>query len=84
MPGGNDPGLATYRDWSARREEVLADAQGGLAQKLNGNQVFLDLVIGDRSDQTMRLTFMLFEQCPLACANFHALCTHSILSLIHI
>jgi len=83
MSRGSDPGLATLQDWSGKREQVLEQAQSGIANAVGGggNQVFIDLVVGDRSDQPMRLVFMLFEQTPLAFANFHALCAHSISGL---
>ena len=71
-------GLATLQDWSGKREEVLLQAQSGIASAHEGNQCFLDLVVGERGDQPMRLVFMLFEQTPLAFANFMALCTHSV------
>ena len=80
MSRGADPGLATLQDWSGKHNEVLQQAQTGIANGVGGggNQVFIDLVVGDRTDQPMRLVFMLFEQTPLAFANFHALCTHSV------
>lgn len=68
--------MAQVTDWDALRETALAASQSGWP-KLSGNQVFLDLVIGARSEQPMRLVFCLFEQTPLAFANFHALCTQS-------
>ena len=72
-------GLATWKDWSGKRDEVLLQAQSGIGKAHdNSNQCFLDLVVGDRGDQPMRLVFMLFEQTPLAFANFTALCTHSV------
>ena len=70
-------GLANLTDRTARRAEVLQKAVSGLGESLGGNQVFLDVVHGDRTEQPMRLVFQLFEQTPLAFANFHALCTHS-------
>eukprot|EP00966_Prymnesium_polylepis_P054008 1248421-Prymnesium_polylepis.1 len=43
-----------------------------------GNQVYLDLTVDGRTEQTMRLVFGLFlEQVPLAAANFYHLCTHT-------
>ena len=75
---GRDTGLAPLLDWSGERAKVLARVPAGLAQQEDGDQVFLDLVVGDRSDQTMRFTFQLFEQTPLAFANFMALCKHSV------
>ena len=82
MPrGGSDPGLATLRHWGGKREEVLSQAQAGIAQAHGGNQAFLDLVAGDRADQPFRLVFQLNEQTPLAFANFMALCTHSVSGL---
>eukprot|EP00967_Tisochrysis_lutea_P079917 scaffold109524_cov35-Tisochrysis_lutea.AAC.3 len=69
-------GLATRRNWAANRAEVLSEKQSGWAS-LEGNQVYLDLVIGGKRDQTMRLVFALFlDEVPLAAANFHALCSH--------
>ena len=75
--GRGDNGLATPTNWAGRRSEVLEQAQNGICNTLGGNQVYIDLVVGDRSEQPMRLVFMLFEQTPLALANFHALCTSS-------
>jgi len=69
-------GLACKRDWSANRAEVLADKQSGWSS-LEGNQVYLDIVVGGRREQMRRLVFALFlDEVPLAAANFHALCTH--------
>lgn len=57
--GRNDPGLAVYVDWAARKREVLEQAQAGWPA-LAGNQVYLDLTIDGRTEQTMRLVFGLF------------------------
>ena len=73
----NAGGLATLQDWDKHRVKALAQAQTGFSE-FTGNQVYMDLVVGDRSDQPMRLVFQLFVQNPLAFANFHALCTHSV------
>jgi cyclophilin family peptidyl-prolyl cis-trans isomerase len=74
---GGHQGLATLQDWGRRRAETLTQAQSGFSA-LGGNQVYMDLVVGDRSEAPMRLCFMLFDQNPLAFGNFHALCTHSV------
>ena len=68
--------MAQLVDWDALRADALEQGQAGWP-KLSGNQVFMDIVIGTRTEQSMRLVFCLFEQTPLAFANFHALCTHS-------
>ena len=77
---GRDNGLATLPDWGRRRADVLEQAQAGFSA-LGGNQVYMDIILGDRSEAPMRLVFMLFPQAPLAFANFHALCTHSVSGL---
>lgn len=69
MGGGQDQGLATLKDWGARREQILADAQRGLAQTLGGNQVYLDFVLGERSEQTMRLVRR--PKAALLCLNLN-------------
>ena len=69
-----DPGMAAPVDWSPHREVVLEERNQSWPE-LPGNQVFLDLVIDGKSEQTMRLVFALFlDEVPLAAANFHALC----------
>ncbi len=75
--GRSNPGMATIHDWSLRRQEVLAQSQAGWPEHA-GNQVYMDLVSGGRTEQTMRLVFLLFDQSPLAFANFYALCTQSV------
>lgn len=72
-----EQGLAQKPNWNSNKARVYEQAQGGLATALGGDQVFLDFVAGDRTEQPMRLVFQLFEQLPLAFANFHAMCTHS-------
>ena len=70
----SDPGLAQFTDWTGRRAAVLAESAGGWVG-YEGNQVYLDLVVGGRSERTMRLVFALFmDEVPLAAANFHAFC----------
>ena len=72
---GRDSGLALGRNWALNRGEVLAAKQAGWPD-WQGNQVFFDVVVGGRREQTMRLVFALFlDEVPLAAANFHALCT---------
>ena len=69
-----DPGMATPVDWAPHREAVLEERNQSWPD-LPGNQVFLDLVIDGKIEQTMRLVFALFlDEVPLAAANFHALC----------
>ena len=71
-----DPGMAAPVDWSPHREAVLEERNQSWPE-LPGNQVFLDLMIDGKSEQTMRLVFALFlDEVPLAAANFHALCVH--------
>ena len=67
-------------DWAAKKEGVMAQAQAGFANSpgYGVNQVYMDLVVGTATDKPMRLVFQLFEQTPLAFANFFALCAHSI------
>ena len=72
---GRDSGLALGRNWALNRGEVLAAKQAGWPD-WQGNQVFFDVVVGGRREQTMRLVFALFlDEVPLAAASFHALCT---------
>ena len=66
-----EQGLAQLPNWESRKNEALSEAQAGFG---GNNQVYLDYVCGGRTEQTMRLVFMLFEQTPLAFANFRALC----------
>ena len=74
--GRQDPGMATAIDWSAHKAAVLEERNQSWP-KYEGNQVFLDLVVDNKTEQTMRLVFALFlDECPLAAANFHALCSH--------
>ena len=72
-----DPGLAVFVDWAARKKEMLEQRVAGWPN-LPGNQVYLDLVIDNRTEQTMRLVFALFiEHVPLAAANFFHLAAHT-------
>lgn len=68
-------GLASYTDWAARKADVRKEAQAGFLSSRGTNTVYMDVAIGGRTEQPMRLSFMLFEQCPLAFANFMELCT---------
>eukprot|EP00965_Chrysotila_dentata_P229164 6197020-Pleurochrysis_carterae.AAC.4 len=61
----SDPGLAVAIDWSARKREVLAELNNNWPHH-EGNQVYLDIVVGGRSEQTMRLVFALFMHEVLA------------------
>ena len=51
--------------WAQRREDTLQSAQAGISQSLGGNQVFLDVVIGERSEAPMRLVRELPLSLPL-------------------
>ena len=57
--GRGDPGMALFVDWAGRKNDILEEAQAGWP-KLAGNQVYLDLTVDGRSEQTMRLVFGLF------------------------
>lgn len=75
-PMGRESGFAVARNWSVNREEILYEKQNGW-KTFGGNQVYLDIVVGGKRDQTMRLVIALFlDEVPLAAANFFALCTH--------
>lgn len=70
-----DPGMAAPVDWTVHKAGILEERNQSWPE-LPGNQVFLDLVIDGKAEQTMRLVFALFlDEVPLAAANFHALCT---------
>ena len=72
-----DPGLAVFVDWAARKKEMFEQQLAGWPN-LPGNQVYMDLVIDGRTEQTMRLVFALFiEEVPLAAANFFHLCAQT-------
>ena len=69
-----DPGMATAVDWAVHREGILEERNQNWPE-LAGNQVYLDLAVDGKTEQTMRLVFALFmDEVPLAAANFHALC----------
>ena len=57
--GRGDPGMAIFVDWAGRKNDILEEAQAGWS-KLAGNQVYMDLTVDGRTEQTMRLVFGLF------------------------
>jgi cyclophilin family peptidyl-prolyl cis-trans isomerase len=72
--GRNDPGMMQFVDWDGNgRAAAMAAAATGFG---GNNQVYMDIVVANRTEQTMRLVFQLFEQTPLAFYNFRALATH--------
>ena len=48
-----EQGLAQKPNWNSNKARVYEQAQGGLAAALGGDQVFLDFVAGDRTEQPM-------------------------------
>lgn len=67
--------MAVALNWLENRRLVLEECNQGWPE-YKGNQVYMDIVIGGKTEQTMRLVFALFlNEVPLAAANFHALCT---------
>ena len=60
---GRDAGMAQIVNWDAVREDALAQGRAGWP-KLSGNQVYMDIVIGSRTEQSMRLVFCLFAFWP--------------------
>ena len=69
--------MAAWVDWSAAKQKVLAQAQAGFESSHKTNQVYLDIVVAGQTSAPMRLAFQLFEQTPLAFANFHAMCANT-------
>lgn len=67
--------MAVAANWLENRRLVLDECNQGWPE-YEGNQVYMDIVVGGKTEQTMRLVFALFlNEVPLAAANFYALCT---------